>query len=119
MEVRRGEVYTTNLIEKTTTGTEVGKKRPAVVVQADTWNEDIQSTIVLPLSSVSPTYRGLDIVVLKKGEANLDKDSIVLFPQIRSVDKSRLEKKVGSISEGKLKEIDQVLSLVLGLRPID
>ncbi|OGY25605.1 MAG: hypothetical protein A2Z11_04695 [Candidatus Woykebacteria bacterium RBG_16_43_9] len=119
MEIKRGEVYTVDLIEKDAKGMEISKKRPAVVVQADEWNKRLPSTIVVPTTSYRPTYVSAGTVVLGEGEINLEKDSTLLFSQMRSIDKGRLEKRVGKVSAGKMKEIDKALSLTLGLTPLD
>ena len=119
MSVKRGEIYVVSLIEKDSRGQEIGKKRPAIIVQADLWNKYLPSTIILPLTSQEPVYLGTANVLLEKGGSGLEVDSFVLFPQLRSVDKSRLEKKIGELSNTKMQAVDKALSLTLGLTPLD
>ena len=119
MNIKRGEIYSTNLLDKDSKGVEIGKVRPAVVVQADDWNDLLASTIIAPISSLLPGYVSARTVVLKKGESGLKKDSNILFSQIRSIDKSRLTKKVGKLPLEKMKSVDKALSLTLGLESID
>jgi len=55
-------------------------------------------------------------VELKQKDECLDKDSIVLLNQIVTVDiEARLVKKLGTVSEDKMKEIDRAIKISLGL----
>ena len=119
MAIKRGEIYSTDLLHKDARGVELGKIRPAVVVQANDWNDLLGSTIIVPISSLLPGFISARTVVLKKGESGLDKDSNILFSQMRSIDKSRLIKKVGKLPLEKMKSVDKALSLTLGLESID
>ncbi len=119
MAVKRGEIYNSDLIEKDSKGVEIGKIRPALVVQANLWNELLPSTVIVPLTSRVPAYTSAGTVVLNKSESGLDKTSTLLFDQIRSIDKSRLEKRIGMLPQDKMEAVDQALSLTLGLEPIE
>ncbi|MDP2720697.1 MAG: type II toxin-antitoxin system PemK/MazF family toxin [bacterium] len=119
MLIKRGEIYSADLIEKDTKGAEIGKIRPVLVVQANSWNDILASTIIVPLSSRLPTYISPRSVVLRKDESSLDKESSVVFSQIRSIDKSRLQKKIGKLPAEKMKAVNKALSLTLGLESID
>jgi len=118
MEVKRGEIYTVDLIEKTTKGFEIGKKRPAIIIQADPWNEELPTTIIIPLSSAHPRYAGPGTVTILSGEAGLKENSKVIFPQLRSIDKSRLDKRLGVVPKNKMEEVDKMIAFVLGLETI-
>jgi len=119
MEIRRGEIYSMDLLDRGTKGLEIGKVRPGLVIQANDWNKRLASTIIVPITSQLPGYASPRTVMLKKSEAGLDKDSNIVFSQIRSVDKSRLKKKIGDVSDEKMKAVDQALSLTLGLKQIE
>ena len=119
MEIKRGEVYSTNLIDKDSQGAEISKIRPALVVQDDIWNKLLPSTIIVPLTSQMPGYISAGTVTLQQGAAGLEKDSNILFSQIRSVDKSRLVKKLGEVPADKMRAANKALSLTLGLEPAD
>jgi len=119
MAIRRGQVYSTNLLEKDSKGIEIGKVRPALIVQANDWNDFLASTIIIPISSRIPDFISARTVILRKGEGGLDKDSNILVSQIRSIDKSRLKKKIGKVSDEKMKAVDKAVSLTLGLEPLD
>ncbi|OGB84964.1 hypothetical protein A2994_01550 [candidate division Kazan bacterium RIFCSPLOWO2_01_FULL_48_13] len=119
MKIERGEIYVVNLIEKDAKGFEIGKKRPAIIVQANPWNEELPTTIVVPLSTTPPKYMDPGTVTFQEREAGLEENSTVVFPEIRGVDKSRLGKRIGKVNSEKMRKVDNVLSLILGLNPID
>ncbi|MFB6182108.1 MAG: type II toxin-antitoxin system PemK/MazF family toxin, partial [Candidatus Magasanikbacteria bacterium] len=54
-------------------------------------------------------------VYLDKTESGLDKNSVVLLNQIRSIDKQRLHKKLGKADKNTIKDIDKALQVSLGL----
>ena len=90
MEVKRFDVFLISL--DPTRGHEIKKKRPCLVISPDEMNDNISTVIVAPMTSkgrsyptrVSCTFQGVH------GQIVLD--------QIRTVDKTRLVKKLGSIS---------------------
>lgn len=87
--MNRFEVWLVNL--DPTIGSEIQKTRPAVIVSPDELNKHLGTVIVIPLTT-GKTYpfRVATKVAGKSGVAAVD--------QIRTVDKQRLVKKVGTIS---------------------
>ena len=116
-QIRRGELWTVDL--RPTIGWEIAKKRPALIISSDQINSESPLVIIIPVSSKIPQVTGFEKILLGKKESNLEKDSVILVNQIRTVDKTRLGKKIGHISEGKLEEVEDALKLVLGLLPLD
>ena len=88
--VRRFEVHLITL--DPTKGSEIRKTRPCLIISPDEMNKHIRTVIVAPMTSTIKKYPTRIITTFqgKKGEIVLD--------QIRTVDKSRLVKKLGSIS---------------------
>lgn len=97
-------------------GTEPGKNRPVLIVQSNLLNK-IQhpSTIVCPITTNIKGEVQILRVALKKGQANLQKDSHVLIDQIRAVDNQRLIEKIGNLPENLVSEVERSLSIVLDL----
>ena len=98
-------------------GSELGKTRPVLVVSDVDINAILSVINILPITSYK---QGRKIypneVFLEKGQSHLDKDSIVLCYQIRTIDKKRLIKKIGEIKADDVKnEIIDSLSFQLGL----
>jgi mRNA interferase MazF len=111
----RWNIYLVNL--DPVIGSEQGKTRPALVISDDDINAILPVINILPITSYK---QGRKIypneVYLKVGQSGLDKDSIVLGYQIRTIDKKRLIKKIGDIKDDNVKnEIIDALNFQLGL----
>lgn len=113
--VKRGQIWLVNLdpgFER-----EIRKKRPALVISHDSINEQTFNVIVIPASSIVPKILGPEMVVISK-EAGLDQRSILLPVFIKSIDQKRLIKKIGEISKGKMKEVEEAVKIVLDINQI-
>jgi mRNA interferase MazF len=112
----RGDVYLVNL--DPIVGKEIGKARPAVIIQNDIGNKFSPVTIIAPISSVKEITKPLPIMIfLEKGEGGLNEESYVDCGQIRTIDKDkRLITKFGSFSKSKMNEIDKALKISLSLQ---
>lgn len=113
---RRGEIYIADL--NPAFGREIHKKRPVLVISSNIVNKNFPTVIMLPFSSIVPRALGADTIKVSKN-TGLNKDSVILAIQIRSIDKSRLVEKVGKLSGEKLIEVEDSLKLVLGMVSLD
>lgn len=98
-------------------GSEQGKTRPALVISEEDVNLVLPVVNILPITSLKKGRRVYtNEVLINKENSRLDKDSLILCYQIRTVDKTRLIKKIGEIiSENIKQEIIDALSYQLGL----
>lgn len=112
-QYKRGEVYLVNF--DPTVGSEIKKTRPAVIIQNDISNKHSAVTIVAAISSADGTTPYPNEVFVKKAEGGLDCDSFVLLNQVRTVDKARLIKKLGSLKHGTVESINRAIEISLGL----
>lgn len=110
---RRGEVFIADL--NPAFGREMHKKRPVLIISHNTINQTLPTIIIIPFSSIVPEFVGPDVVKVKDQKIGLDKISVLMANQIRSIDKSRLIKKVGKLNQSKLTEVEQALKIVLDL----
>lgn len=112
----RGDVYLVNL--DPIIGKEIGKARPAVIIQNNIGNKFSPVTIIAPISSVKEITKPLPIMIfLKKGEGGLSKDSYVDCGQIRTVDRDqRLIKKFGTLDKTKMLKVNEALKVSLSLQ---
>ena len=112
----RGDVYLVNL--DPIVGKEIGKARPAVIIQNDIGNKFSPVTIIAPISSVKEITKPLPIMIfLNKGEGGLSEDSYIDCGQIRTVDKDqRLITKFGTIDKNKMLQVDKALKVSLSLQ---
>ncbi len=111
---RRGEIYVVNF--DPTVGAEIKKTRPAVIIQNDIANRWSPITIIAAITSKFDDERRYPTqVAVQAGEGGLRVDSVILLNQIRSVDKSRLVRRVGVLRTETVREVDRALLLSLGL----
>ncbi|MBR3628962.1 MAG: type II toxin-antitoxin system PemK/MazF family toxin [Oscillospiraceae bacterium] len=114
MSVKRGDIYYADL--SPVVGSEQGGIRPVLIVQNDVGNRHSPTVIAAAITSrldkaKLPTHISLDAAT-----CGLQKDSIVLLEQIRTIDKRRLKDKMGSIDQTSMSKVDHALSISFGLR---
>jgi len=105
MDISRGEVFWARL--DPTVGSEIQKTRPVVVLSINPLNRARKTVVVVPLSTSAPAIDFLN-VELKGG-------SVARCEHIRSIDKSRLSDKIGSISVADIGKIEDGICRVLGI----
>lgn len=112
MVIGRGDVFWLCFEGK---GSEPAGKRPAVVVQHDRFNRSaISTTVVAAITSNLRLAHMPGNVRLRKGDANLPRPSVVNVTLLLTVDKSRLQNKVGTLQPGRIRQIVAGLELVIG-----
>jgi mRNA interferase MazF len=110
---QRGDLYLVNF--DPTVGSEIQKTRPALIIQNDLANRYSPIIIVAGITSKfqEPLYP--TEVLIKASIGGLKHDSVVLLNQIRSIDKQRLMKKIGSLSTEEMYQVDRAIQISLGL----
>lgn len=111
--MKRGEVYTVNF--DPSQGSEIKKMRPAVIVSNNACNRYSQTITVIPLSSQINKVLPFEVLI-KKIESGLPLDSKAKANQIRSIDKSRIIKLVGALSDEIMEQIDAAIKLHLAIK---
>jgi mRNA interferase MazF len=112
MNIKRGEIWLANL--DPTIGSEIRKTRPVVIVSNDTNNTYNNVITVLPITSNTSKVFSFE-VLMPKGAGNLPKDSKAKADQVRTLDKSRLVKLIGTLQKSYMILIDNALKLHLAL----
>jgi mRNA interferase MazF len=102
MVAKRFDVFLVNL--DPTIGNEIQKTRPCVIVSPDEMNRNISTVIIAPMT---PTGREYPTRVICQFQ---NKDGQIVLDQIRTVDKSRLVKKIGQISQDEQREVLNILA---------
>jgi len=110
---RRGEIYLVGF--DPTVGHEIQKIRPAVVIQNDISNQYSPITIVAAISSQFSDPPFPREVVIEPEESGLPKRSAVIVNQIRSVDRLRLQERLGRLSRPSMERLDEAIKISLGL----
>ncbi len=112
MRIRQGDVYWIDLDEPR--GSEPGYRHPHVVVQNNIFNASkIGTVVVCALTSNLKRGEAPGNVLLKKGEANLKKDSVVNVTQLVTVDKTDLVEQIGTLSPARVREIVDGIKLLI------
>ena len=115
MDVKRGDILMVNL-PKNDFSVQSGT-RPVLVLQNNIGNKYSPTTIVVPLTSQikkvnQPTHK----VISKEDATGLKVDSMVLCEQIITIDKRKIEEKIGQITNDIImKSISKACSVSLGI----
>ena len=110
-EIKRGELYYADL--SPVIGSEQGGVRPVLIVQNDIGNKYSPTVIVAAITSQInkakiPTHIELGL------DYGLNKESVLLLEQIRTLDKRRLKEKIGTLDEKCMQNVNQALLISLG-----
>lgn len=117
MTIRQGDIFWVDLGEPE--GSEPGYRHPHVVVQNNVFNKSkIGTVVVCALTSNLQRATAPGNVLLKKGEANLKKESVVNISQIVTLNKSDLVEKIGTLSPVRIKQIVEGLRLLIEPRDV-
>lgn len=113
MNIKRGDIFYANL--SPVVGSEQDGIRPVLIVQNDKGNKYSPTIIALAITSriknPLPTHIKID------GEKyGLEKDSIILAEQIRTLDKSRLRDKIGFLDSETMLKVKEALKISFSLR---
>ena len=115
--MRRGEIWLVDL--DPTRGSEVSKRRPAVIVSNDAANrtaERLRRGVVTVVPVISNLRRVFPFQVeLPARSTGLQEDSKALAEQVRSVASERLTRKVATVPADLVAELDDALRLHLAL----
>ncbi|MFZ4565721.1 MAG: type II toxin-antitoxin system PemK/MazF family toxin [Prochlorococcaceae cyanobacterium] len=105
--VSRGGIYL--VVLNPTSGSEIRKTRPCVVVSPDELNAHLRTFIVAPLTTGGHPYPF-------RVRCSFDgKDGHVVADQLRAVDRERLVRRLGSLSETTLNELLAVLQAMFAV----
>jgi len=111
--VKRGELYYADL--SPVVGSEQGGIRPVLVVQNDIGNKYSPTVIAAAITSKLNKAKLPTHIELSSKEYGLEKDSVVLLEQIRTIDKSRLKEKIGELSTAKMSQVNRAMLISLGV----
>jgi len=114
LTIRRGDIYYADL--SPVVGSEQGGIRPVLIVQNDVGNKHSPTVIAAAITSRMgktklPTH--IDVFAEKVG---LQKDSVILLEQMRTIDKKRLGEKMGHLDDETMNAVNDAITISLGLR---
>jgi mRNA interferase MazF len=111
--IKRGEIYFAQL--NPVVGSEQGGIRPVLVVQNDIGNQYSPTTIVLAITSQINKAKLPTHVELKADTYGMERDSVILTEQIRTIDKTRLKQRIAVLKEDVMLKVNQALAVSLEL----
>ena len=99
--VKRGDIYYADL--SPVVGSEQGGIRPVLIIQNDTGNRYSPTVIAAAITSQTGKARLPTHIALPVNEScGLNRDSIILLEQVRTLDKRRIGYYIGKLPEEKL-----------------
>jgi mRNA interferase MazF len=116
MSIKRGEIFYAEL--NPVVGSEQGGTRPVLVIQNDIGNQYSPTTIIAAITSQISKAKLPTHVEVKARRSGLERDSVILTEQIRTIDKSRLKEKVAVLDEEVMLRVDEAIEISLGLTEI-
>ncbi|MDS1029210.1 type II toxin-antitoxin system PemK/MazF family toxin [Bacillota bacterium LX-D] len=116
MHVRRGDIFFAQL--NPVIGSEQGGVRPVLIIQNDIGNQYSPTTIVVAITSQIFKSKLPTHVEISAEKSGLEKDSVILTEQVRTIDKSRLKQKVTFLDDEIMEKVNKALEVSLGLTEI-
>ena len=112
--VKRGDIYYADL--SPVVGSEQGGMRPVLIVQNDTGNRHSPTVIAAAITSQLGKVKLPTHIRLSGRTTGLNRDSIILLEQIRTLDKSRLRERMGRLDDTTMSAVDNALAVSFGLQ---
>lgn len=112
MTIKRGELYYADL--SPVVGSEQGGVRPVLVVQNDVGNKYSPTVIAAAVTSKINKAKLPTHIELPSDSYGLQKDSVILLEQIRTLDKRRLKERIGELSVATMSRVDRAILISLG-----
>ena len=113
MNVKRGDIFYADL--SPVIGSEQGGVRPVLIVQNDVGNKYSPTVIVAAITSQINKAKMPTHIEISAVDYGLNKDSVILLEQIRTIDKRRLREKTGHVDSELMELIDEAISVSFGL----
>jgi len=110
MDIKQGDIFLANL--NPVAGHEQADFRPVLIMQNNILNNNLSTIIIAPITANIKTKGKLTTYFLPKNSSSLDKNSIVLLFQMRTLDKGRLEKKIAKVAKEDFIKIKEQLKFI-------
>jgi mRNA interferase MazF len=114
--IKRGDIFYTDL--SPVIGSEQGGVRPVLIVQNDIGNKYSPTVIAAAITSQINKAKLPTHIEISAQDYGLQKDSVILLEQIRTIDKKRLREKVGHLDDELMEKVNEALSISFGLTDI-
>ncbi|MGY5268775.1 type II toxin-antitoxin system PemK/MazF family toxin [Paraclostridium bifermentans] len=113
-EILKGDIYYANL--DPVLYSEQGGTRPVLVVQNNFGNKNAPTTIICPITKqLNKANLPTHIRLCKNQFTFLEKDSIILTEQVRTIDRHRLRDYIGKVDDFTMMTVENALSIGFGM----
>lgn len=113
MTIKRGEIYLADL--SPVVGSEQGGQRPVLIVQNDIGNKYSPTVIIVAITAQITKSKLPTHVELPANENGLNRDSVILCEQVRTIDKKRLLQLIGKLDKNYMDQVNEALTVSLEL----
>ncbi len=114
IRVKRGDIYYADL--SPVVGSEQGGVRPVLIIQNDTGNRYSPTVIAAAIPPQTGKARLPTHIDLPVNEhCGLNRNSIILLEQVRTLDKKRLRERMGHVEEEVMEKVDTAIAVSFGL----
>ena len=107
--IKRGDVFYAEL--NPVVGSEQGGTRPVLIISNDIGNSHSPTVIIAAITGRTQTKAKLPTHTEVKDVEGLDRDSIILLEQIRTIDKQRLKNHMGTMPDNIMARVDKALAI--------
>lgn len=114
--IKRGDLYYADL--SPVVGSEQGGVRPVLIIQNDIGNKYSPTVIVAAVTSQINKSKLPTHLDINSSDYGLNKDSVILLEQLRTIDKKRLRERVGHLEDEFMNKVDEALIISLGLMDV-
>jgi len=111
--IQRGEVWLANL--NPTRGSEQAGIRPVLVFQNDAINRFTTTVLAIPLTTNLRRAALPSCVRVAQGEGGLESESVLLCHQLRALDKTRLQRRLGTVDPGTMAAVERCVLFTMGI----
>ena len=112
-QVKRGDIYYADL--RPVVGSEQGGIRPVLIIQNDVGNRHSPTVICAAIASRMNKTKLPTHIEIYSRQYGIEKDSVILLEQLRTIDKKRLKDKVCHLDAGIMKRVNSALKVSLEL----
>lgn len=113
MIIKRGDIYYADL--RPVVGSEQGGIRPVLILQNDIGNRHSPTVICAAVTSKLKKAKLPTHVEISAKDYSMEKDSVILLEQVRTIDKTRLRDWVCHLEPNMLKKVERALKISLDL----
>ena len=113
LSIKRGDIFYADL--SPVIGSEQGGVRPVLIVQNDVGNKYSPTVIAAAITSQTNKAKLPTHIEIDAAQFGLQKDSVVLLEQIRTLDKKRLRDKMGHLNDNAMNRINNAITISFGL----